>query len=85
MDSETGWTGELCPKGKKSLSRRPLQELEVGPRSRPFLLVCIMTRRGIYYEIDEVDEATWVRIDPVDPVENSVVAALGNTHGNCKN
>jgi hypothetical protein len=29
----------FCPKGKKSLGRSPPQELEVGPRSRPYLLV----------------------------------------------
>ena len=28
-----------CPKGKKSLGRSPPQELEVGPRSGPYLLV----------------------------------------------
>ena len=30
----------FCPKGKKSLGRSPPQELEVGPRSGPYLLVC---------------------------------------------
>ena len=29
----------FSPKGKKSLGRSPLQELEVGPRSGPYLLV----------------------------------------------
>ena len=29
-----------------------------------------------------VDEAIWV---PMDPVENSVVAAVGNTHGQERN
>ena len=31
----------FCPKGKKSLCRSPPQELEVGPRSGPYLLVLI--------------------------------------------
>ena len=31
----------FCPKGKKSLGRSPRQELEVGPRSGPYLLVTI--------------------------------------------
>ena len=33
----------FCPKGKKALAegRSPLQELEVGPRSGPYLLVII--------------------------------------------
>ena len=29
----------FCPKGKKSLGQSPPQELEVGPRSGPYLLV----------------------------------------------
>ena len=29
----------FCPKGQKSLGRSPPQELEVGPRSGPYLLV----------------------------------------------
>ena len=37
----------FCPKGKKSLGlgRSPLQELEVGPRSGPYLLVVMKGRR----------------------------------------
>ena len=36
----------FCPKGKKSLSQSPSQELEVGLRSRPYLLVLIiMTKK----------------------------------------
>ena len=31
----------FCPKGKKSLGRSPPQELEVGPRSGPYLLVMV--------------------------------------------
>ena len=31
-----------CPKGKKSLGRSPPQELEVGPRSGPYLQVIII-------------------------------------------
>ena len=31
-----------CPKGKKSLGRSPPQELDVGPRSGPYLLVLTM-------------------------------------------
>ena len=33
----------FCPKGKKSLGRSPPQDLEVGPRSGPYLLVAFKT------------------------------------------
>ena len=29
----------VCPKGKKNLCQRPLQELEESPRSKQYLLV----------------------------------------------
>ena len=32
----------FCPKGNKSLGRSPPQELEVGPRSGPYLLVMMI-------------------------------------------
>ena len=34
----------FCPKGKKRLGRSPPQELEVGPRSGPYLLVLMKDR-----------------------------------------
>ena len=38
---EEDHTNTFLPKGKKSLDRSPLQELEVGPRSGPYLLITI--------------------------------------------
>ena len=35
----------FCPKGKKSLGRSPPQELEVGPRSGPYLLVTLIIKK----------------------------------------
>ena len=41
------------PKGKKSLSQRPSppQELEVGPRSGPYLLVVLTDRMDHWLEV----------------------------------
>ena len=39
----------FCPKGKKNLGRSPPQELEVGPRSGPYLLVELITFYLYFY------------------------------------
>ena len=47
------------------------------------LILCIGLAAGaIFFPYCSVDDAIWVRIDPV---ENSVVAALGNKHGQDSN